>query len=72
MSRRHTLLSQILAVGLGLSSLLNVSSLQAEEKIKPLLVKSPSGVSFNTASGEEFNVVGCRSGPADQQWFTEN
>lgn len=41
MSRRHTLLSQMLAVGVALSTLLNVSSLQAEEKIKPLLLKVP-------------------------------
>jgi len=41
MSRRRTLLSQMLAVGVGLSTLLNVSSLQAEETIKPLLLKVP-------------------------------
>lgn len=41
MSRKHTLLSQVVALGLGLSSLLNASSLQAEETIKPLLLKVP-------------------------------
>jgi len=41
MSRKSIVLRQILVLGVSLTTLLNASSLQAAETIKPLLLKVP-------------------------------